>query len=133
MEVPRLRVESELQPLATARSDPSRIFNLCLSLWQCWILNPVGGGQGSNLHHHRHCVVSAEPQQELHGKIGLDSHCCQCLDLCFLFSQQALRTASKCHLFWPSREYGLLSSSGPTGPRGHTISVPKASGVLLCL
>ena len=43
MEVPRLGVESELQPLAytiaTAMQDLSRIFNLQHSWWQCWILN----------------------------------------------------------------------------------------------
>ena len=45
MEVPRLGVELELQPLAypraTATRDPSRICNLHHSLWQCQILNPL--------------------------------------------------------------------------------------------
>ena len=45
MEVPGLGVESELQLqayiTATAKPDPSCIFNLCLSLQQCRILNPV--------------------------------------------------------------------------------------------
>ena len=45
MEVPRLRVESELQLLATATAtatpDLSHICDLCLSLWQCLILNPL--------------------------------------------------------------------------------------------
>ena len=45
MEVPRLGVELELQSLvyttATATWDPSCICNLCHSLWQCGILNPL--------------------------------------------------------------------------------------------
>ena len=45
MEVPRLGVESELQPpaytRATAMPDPSRICDLHHSLRQCWILNPL--------------------------------------------------------------------------------------------
>ena len=43
MEVPRLRVESELQLLAyaTATSDPSRICSLHHSSWQIQILNPL--------------------------------------------------------------------------------------------
>ena len=45
MEVPRLGVESELQPpaytTATAMPDPSRICDLHHSLRQCWILNPL--------------------------------------------------------------------------------------------
>ena len=47
MEVPRLDVELELQLLATATAtstaigDPSHIYNLLYSLWQCWILNPL--------------------------------------------------------------------------------------------
>ena len=45
MEVPRLGVKSELQVLAyataTAVLDPSRICNLCCSLQQCRILNPL--------------------------------------------------------------------------------------------
>ena len=45
MEVPRLGVKLELQLLtyatATAMQDPSRIFDLCHSSWQCWILNPL--------------------------------------------------------------------------------------------
>ena len=45
MEVPRLGVESELQLLAytaaTATPDPSHICDICHSLWQRWILNPL--------------------------------------------------------------------------------------------
>ena len=45
MEVPRVRVESELQLLAyttdTATPDPSYICNLCCISWQCRILNPL--------------------------------------------------------------------------------------------
>ena len=43
MEVPRLGVESELQPAytrATAMLDPSRVCNLHHSSRQCWIPNP---------------------------------------------------------------------------------------------
>ena len=45
MEIPRLGVESELQPLsyaiATATWDPSHICDLHHSSQQGWILNPV--------------------------------------------------------------------------------------------
>ena len=45
MEVPGLGVELELQSLAyaiaIATPDPSCMCNLCHSLWQCWILNPL--------------------------------------------------------------------------------------------
>ena len=45
MEVPRLGVESELQPptyaRATATQDLSRVCNLHRSSWQCRILNPL--------------------------------------------------------------------------------------------
>ena len=45
MELPRLGVELELQLLAyttaIAMWDLSHIFDLCCSLWQCWILNPL--------------------------------------------------------------------------------------------
>ena len=45
MEVPRLRVQSELQLLAfaeaTATLDPSRMCDLCCSLWQHQSLNPL--------------------------------------------------------------------------------------------
>ena len=45
MEVPRLGVQSELQPPAcattTATWDPSCICELHCSSWQCWILNPL--------------------------------------------------------------------------------------------
>ena len=45
MEVPGLGVESELQLLvyttATVTPDPNHICDLCCSLWQCWMLNPL--------------------------------------------------------------------------------------------
>ena len=45
MEVPRLGVELELQlqayVTAIAIPDRSRICNVCCSLWQCGILNPL--------------------------------------------------------------------------------------------
>ena len=45
MEGPRLGVESELQLLTNSRAlatlDPSSIYNLCHSLWQHQILNPL--------------------------------------------------------------------------------------------
>ena len=43
MEVPRLDVESELQPTATATAtqDPSQVCDLNHSSWQCQILNPL--------------------------------------------------------------------------------------------
>ena len=49
MEVLRLGVESELQlqscNTAIAMPDPSLICDLHCSLWQCWILNPLGGAR----------------------------------------------------------------------------------------
>ena len=46
MEVPRLEVELELQPLVyathTATQDPSLVCDLHHSSRQCWILNPLG-------------------------------------------------------------------------------------------
>ena len=51
-EVPRLGVESELQPpaytTATATRDPSRVCGLHHSSWQHRILNPLSRGQGSH-------------------------------------------------------------------------------------
>uniref|UniRef100_A0A8D0QXE5 Complex I intermediate-associated protein 30, mitochondrial n=2 Tax=Sus scrofa TaxID=9823 RepID=A0A8D0QXE5_PIG len=46
-EVPDLGVESELQlpTYTTATSDPSCICDLCCSLQQCWILNPLSGAR----------------------------------------------------------------------------------------
>ena len=45
MEVPRLGVKLELQPLAyttaTATPDPSHVCNLHHISWQCWILNAL--------------------------------------------------------------------------------------------
>ena len=56
MEVPRLRVESELQllayPTATATQDLSHICDLHHSLQQCQILNLLHWGQGLNPHPH---------------------------------------------------------------------------------
>ena len=49
MEVPRLRVQLELQLPAYATTiampDPSHICSLCLSLWQCPIPNPLSGAR----------------------------------------------------------------------------------------
>ena len=49
MEVPRLGVESELQPpaytRATATPEPSLVFNLHHSSWQYQILNPLSKGR----------------------------------------------------------------------------------------
>ena len=43
IEVPRLGVRSELHLLAfaIATQDPSRVYNLLHSSWQCWIFNPL--------------------------------------------------------------------------------------------
>ena len=45
MKLPSLRVELKLQlpayATATATHNPSRVCNLCRSLWQCRILNPL--------------------------------------------------------------------------------------------
>ena len=48
MEVPRLGVESELQPLAyaTATRDPRCICDLYHSSWQRQILNPLSEARG---------------------------------------------------------------------------------------
>ena len=58
MEVLRLGLKSELHLLAyttaTATADPSCIWDLHSSLWQCWILNPPECTQGSNPHLHNH-------------------------------------------------------------------------------
>ena len=72
MEVPRLRVESELQLLAyitaTATPDSSYIHDLCHSLWQCQILNPPSNAKdGAHILTNTMSAGSypAEPQQEL--------------------------------------------------------------------
>ena len=56
MEVPRLGVESALQPpaYATARAtwDPSRIRDLHHSSWQRWILNPLSQARDQTLQPH---------------------------------------------------------------------------------
>ena len=53
MEVPGLRVKSELQLLAyataTAMLDLICICNLSCSLWQCWILNSLSKASGLTL------------------------------------------------------------------------------------
>ena len=43
MEVPRRGAELELQLQAydTATPDPSHIYDLHYSSWQCWLLNPL--------------------------------------------------------------------------------------------
>ena len=56
MEIPRLGIKSELQPLAytTAKAmpDPSCVYDLHHSSWQHQVLNPLERGQGSNPHPH---------------------------------------------------------------------------------
>ena len=53
MEVPRLRVESEIQLLAytiaTATWDLRHICDLCHSSQQCWILNPLNEARDQTL------------------------------------------------------------------------------------
>ena len=72
MEVPRLGVKSELQLLAyttaTGTLDLKCICELCCSLWQCHILNPLSKARDGN------CILKdamsgslpGEPQQEIH-------------------------------------------------------------------
>ena len=52
MEVPRLGIESELQlqayTIATATLDPSCVCDLCCSLQQHWILNPLREARDRN-------------------------------------------------------------------------------------
>ena len=70
MEVPRLGVESELElpAYATATQDPSRVFDLQHSSWQCQILNPLSEArdQTCNLmvacRIHFHCTTKGIPQ-----------------------------------------------------------------------
>ena len=71
IEIPRLGVKSELQlmatAIATAISDPIRVFNLHHSSWQCWILNPLSKArdQTRNLKFpsqiHFHCAMTGTP------------------------------------------------------------------------
>jgi len=69
MEVPRLRVTSELQllayPTATAMPDLSRVCNLHHSSWQPQILNPLSEAR-DRTHNLRFLFgfVSTAPQQE---------------------------------------------------------------------
>ena len=60
MEIPRLGVESELQPLAyttaTAIPDPSLVCNLHHSSRQHWILNPLSGARD------RTCILMVPSQ-----------------------------------------------------------------------
>ena len=71
MEVPRLGVQSELQPPAyatgTATRDPSCICNLHHSSRQCWILNPLSKAR-DRTHNlvvpsriHFHCATTGTP------------------------------------------------------------------------
>ena len=48
MEVPKVGVESELQLLATAMPDPSRIWDVLCSSPQCWMLSPLSRDQIHN-------------------------------------------------------------------------------------
>ena len=63
MQVPRLRVESELQllayPTAIAMPDPSHIWDPYHSFWQCWILNPPSRASSWILVR----FITAEPQE----------------------------------------------------------------------
>ena len=73
LEVPRVRVKSELPLLgpATASPDPSCIYDLHLSLWQCWILNPLSEA-GDQTHIFMDTVLGSEPtgpQPELHDSV----------------------------------------------------------------
>ena len=38
-------------------SNQSCRFDLCHSLWQCWIFNPLEQRQGLNVHPHRDCRI----------------------------------------------------------------------------
>ena len=61
IEAPGLGVESELQlqiyTTDTATLDPSHICNLCSSLWQCWILNPLSEARDQTTSSQRLCQV----------------------------------------------------------------------------
>ena len=50
MDISRLGIKSELQPLAytiaTATEDPSRVCDLSHSWWQYWILNALSEARG---------------------------------------------------------------------------------------
>ena len=48
IDIPRLGVESELQPLAytTATQDPSHVYDLHHSSRQCWMPNPLSEARG---------------------------------------------------------------------------------------
>ena len=75
MEVPRLGVESELQPLAyttaTATSDPSRVCDLPHSSRQHWILNPPSEPGIEPVSSWMLVgFISAEPQWELLEELG---------------------------------------------------------------
>ena len=50
----RIRATAAGLPHSHSNSDPSHIYNLYYSAWQCWILNPFEWGQGLNLHPHGH-------------------------------------------------------------------------------
>ena len=70
MEILQLGVESELQPTtyatATAPWDPSWIWDLYHSSWQCWILNPLGGARDqTQILMDTSWVQPAEPHWEL--------------------------------------------------------------------
>ena len=67
MEVPRLEIKAELQlpvyATATAMWDPSHVYDLNHSSWQCWILNPMS--RARDLTWILVGFVTAEPWQEL--------------------------------------------------------------------
>ena len=69
MEVPRLGVESELQPLAyptaTATSEPSCIYDLHHSSWKHRILNPLSKARGRTDILVDARFLSTEPRRDL--------------------------------------------------------------------
>ena len=94
MEVPRLGVESELQPLAyataAATSDPICMCNLCHSSWRHRILNPLSKARDRTLVSWILVrFVSTEPRRELpHWLIPIKSSCLWISHLqgCFLIN-----------------------------------------------
>ena len=62
MEVHRLGVELELQlpafTTATTTADLSCIWDLCHSVWQCWILNPLNEARDQTHSSWKLCVLN---------------------------------------------------------------------------
>ena len=78
MEVPRLGVESQLQPLAYARAtatpDPSQVCNLHHSSWQHQSFNPLRPGIKLATSWFLVRFVSSEPQRELQQSFSPSPH-----------------------------------------------------------